>query len=85
MSVGACVQIYPRSSIPDPTTQGGAPGGGLSRSAQFSPKVVVGGGAARTPRVSSFMRLKNPRTVAKNQEDPKSRTWGTKQLGSSPS
>lgn len=36
------------------------------------------------PRVSSFMRLKNPRTGAENQEDSKSRTEGTKQLSSSP-
>lgn len=30
------------------------------------------------------LRLKNPRAVAENQEDPKSRTERTKQLSSSP-
>lgn len=48
------------------------------------PTVVVVGGVAQTPRVSSFMRLRNPRTAAENQEDPKSRPEGTKQLSSSP-
>lgn len=46
------------------------------------PTVVVVEGVA--PGVSSFMRLRNPRTAAENQEDPKSRTEGTKQLISSP-
>lgn len=58
--------------------------GKLSGPAQLSPTVVVVGGTAQTPRVSSFMRLKNLTTVAENQEDPRSRTEGTKQLCGSP-
>lgn len=62
----------------------GTLGSELSGPAPFSPTVVVVGGVAQAPRVSSFMRLKNLTTVAENQEDPKSRTEGTKQLSGSP-
>lgn len=46
--------------------------------------MAVVGGVARTPRAPSFIRLKNSRTAAKTQKDPKSRTKGTEQLKSSP-
>lgn len=46
--------------------------------------MAVVAGVARTPLAPSFIRLKNSRTAAKTQKDPKSRTKGTEQLKSSP-
>lgn len=79
---GPALRGHPRFSIPSPQAQVGTPGGGLSGPAQFSPTMVVVGVCCSDSK--SFKFWKTPRTGADNQEDPKSRTEGTKQLSSSP-
>lgn len=74
----------PSSHSRAPAAQVGTPGGGPSGPAQFSPTMVVVGGCCPDSKRFKFYEAKNPRTGAENQEDPKSRTEGTKWLSSSP-